>query len=151
MVSVLTRLWRSAQSLFIIKGHCQSPSRLTRLLRSLGFFRSGHRRRSSTHHSCQDMSSGGECLLKTRLCTEVFEGFPAGEHVTKPLCFPTTVEETHASSRPALQKPAGFPASYQPGHTFHFFPLKLEREKTSSCYRLHSSFSFLVKKWANNQ
>lgn len=119
MVSILTRLWKSAQSLFINKGHCQSPFRLIRLLRSLGFFRSGHRSWSSTHYSCQDMSSGGECFLKTHSCTRVFEGFSTGEHVTKPLCFPTTVEETHhGSSCPVLQKPAGFPASYQTGRTF---------------------------------
>ena len=151
MVSVLTRFWSLAQSLSIYRGHCQSPFHLTRLLRSLGFSWSGHRNWCSTHYSCQDMASGDKYLFKTQLCTQVFEGFPAGEHVTKPLCFPTTVDQTHCSSCPVLQKPAGFPASYQTGHTLHFFPLKLEREKISSCYRLHSNFSFIVKKWANNQ
>lgn len=71
VLSVLTRFWKSAHTLFIYKQHCQSPLSLSQLLRSLGFFRSRHRNWSSTYSSCQDMSPGDECLWKTLFCNQV--------------------------------------------------------------------------------
>lgn len=69
MMTVLRRLWIGPLK---PSSFTNSSLSLGRLLRSLGFFRSGPRNWSSTYDSCLALSSGDECLLETLLCTQVF-------------------------------------------------------------------------------
>lgn len=78
------------------------------------------------------------------------EDFTAWEHVDKPLVsYNVRWDPLFKLSRPS--EACSIPCFLSDCHTFHFFLLTLEREKIASCHRLHSRFSLIVKKWANNQ